>query len=116
MLQVSPRTKIFLAVNPVDFRNGIEGLSAICRYHFGQDPFSGNLFIFRNKRGTSIKILIYDGQGYWVAQKRFSKGKLNWWANGDHAIQNLSVSQLQILLWNGNPMTAQIPPDWKKIE
>ena len=54
MLQVTPRTKIFLAVKPVDFRNGIEGLAAICRYHFAQDPFSGNLFIFRNKRGTSI--------------------------------------------------------------
>jgi len=116
MLQVTPRTKIFLAVKPVDFRNGIEGLAAICQYHLGQEPFSGNLFIFRNKRGTSIKILIYDGQGYWVCQKRFSQGKLNWWARGEHSTQSLSVSQLQILLWNGNPMTAQIAPDWKKIE
>lgn len=115
MLQITPRTKIYLAVQPVDFRKGIEGLAAVCQHYLGEDPFSGNLFVFRNKRGTSIKLLIYDGQGYWVAQKRFSQGKLNWWTKSPQSTFQLSVSQLQILLWNGNPMTAQIAPDWRKI-
>lgn len=116
MLQITPRTRIFLARRPVDFRNGIEGLVAICQQRLDQDPFSGSFFVFRNKRGTSIKILIYDGQGFWLCQKRLSEGKLTWWASGTEGIQVLSVSQLQILLWNGNPMTAQIAPDWRKVE
>lgn len=116
MLQITPQTRIFLAVRPVDFRKGIEGLAAICKHHLKHDPFSGSLFIFRNRRGNSIKILTYDGQGFWMCQKRFSEGKLKWWAQGGEMMQTLTVSQLQVLLWNGNPMTAQVAPDWRKIE
>lgn len=115
MLQVTPRNKIFLAVHPVDFRNGIDGLIFLCKKKLKEDPFSGNVFVFRNRQGTSIKVLTYDQQGFWLCQKRFSKGKLNWWDPSIESKSVLSVGQLQILLWNGNPKTAQIAPDWKQV-
>lgn len=55
--------RILLAVETVDFRNGIDGLARVCKQQLQADPFSGGLFIFRNRRRTAIKILVYDGQG-----------------------------------------------------
>ena len=116
MLQMTAQTKIFLALKPVDFRKGIEGLMAVCKQQLGQNPFLGSLFVFRNRKGTSIKILTFDGQGFWLCQKILAEGKLRWWPKTGKVTLDLSVSQLQILLWNGNPMTAQIAPDWRRIE
>ncbi len=116
MLQVTAQSKIFLAVQPADFRSGIDGLAALCGKCLERDPFSGCLFVFRNRKGTAIKILAYDGQGFWLCQKRFSEGKLHWWPKANSPIYPLAASQLQILLWNGNPAGAQIPADWRKVE
>lgn len=55
--------RVLLAIEPVDFRKGIDGLAKVCREVLKSDPFSGYVFIFRNKRGSAIKILMYDGQG-----------------------------------------------------
>ena len=60
MIQVTPQMEIWLAVEAVDFRRGIDGLTRVCREVLKTDPFSGYLFVFRNKRGTSIKIVTYD--------------------------------------------------------
>ena len=80
------------------------------------DPFSGCLFVFRNKRGTSIKVLMYDGQGFWLCQKRLSKGRFLWWPTVHHGtIRHLAAHQLQTLLWNGNPDKIHAAPDWKHL-
>jgi transposase len=60
------------------FSQGIDGLAGVCRQVIACDPFSGQVFVFRNKRKTAIKILIYDGQGFWLCQKRLSKGRFIW--------------------------------------
>jgi len=70
MIQITPQMRILLAVKPADFRKGIDGLAGLCRNVLKQDPFSGYVFVFRNKPGTSLKILVYDGQGFWLCQKR----------------------------------------------
>jgi transposase len=69
-----------------------------------------------NKRRTAIKMLLYDGQGFWLFQKRLSKGRFKWWPNknGERQIR-LLVHELQLLMWNGNPQSAQTAPFWKKI-
>ena len=72
MIQIAPQMHILVAVEPVDFRKGIDGLAAVCRNVIGEDPFSGYLFVFRNRRSTAVKILIYDGQGYWLCQNHLS--------------------------------------------
>lgn len=73
MIQITPQMKIYLAVHPIDFRKGIGKLSGLCRTILNEDPFRGQLFVFRNKDGTSIKLLVYDGQGFWLFQKRLSE-------------------------------------------
>src|SRR4051794_13986783 len=102
MLQLTAQNKIFLATLYVDFRRGIDGLSAVCKQLLTMDPFSGHLFMFCNRSRTSIKILCFDGQGFWLCMKRFSKGKLNWWPTSSEQTVRLSHHELQILLCNGN--------------
>jgi transposase len=64
MLQLSPQTRILLATEPVDFRKGIDGLAAVCRRALTEQPLNGTLFVFRNRAGTTLKLLCYDGQGF----------------------------------------------------
>ena len=64
MIQITPQMRLLVAVAPADFRQGIDGLARVCRESLG-DPFAGTVFVFRNRRGTAIKILAYDGQGFW---------------------------------------------------
>ena len=75
MIAVSAHTRIWVAREPADFRCGIDGLAKICRTVLESDPFCGALFVFRNRRSKSIKILNYDGRGFWLCQRRLSKGR-----------------------------------------
>ena len=116
MIQVTPHMRILLAIEPVDFRKGIDGLAGICRAVLKVNPLSGTVFVFRNRKKTAIKILTYDGQGFWVCQKRLSKGRFQWWpATSGNLGHCLSAHELQVLLWNGNPSKSEIQPDWKRI-
>ncbi len=116
MIQVMPQIRILLAVESVDFRRGIDGLGRVCRDVMNADPFCGYMFVFRNRQRTSIKILMYDGQGFWLCQKRLSKGRLRWWPQtGEYGIKNLSVQELQALLWNGNPEEMRMVGNWKPL-
>lgn len=117
MIQITPHMRILVAVEAADFRRGIDGLAALCRQKMEQDPFSGYVFVFRNRRATSIKILSYDGQGFWLHQKRLSKGRFTWWpkrVNGEN--MRLAAHQLQLLLWSGNPDGAKVAPLWKEVK
>ena len=60
MIQLTPQMRILLCVKAVDFRKGIDGLAGVCRQMLGMDPFSGCVFVFRNKRGTAIRAFTYD--------------------------------------------------------
>jgi transposase len=115
MLQLSAQTRVFLAVEPADFRRGIDGLAALCRQRLAADPMDGAIFVFRNRRGTSLKLLSYDGQGFWLCQKRLSEGRLKWWPTSKQASEPLSPRELQILLWNGNPKTVELAEDWRRV-
>jgi transposase len=64
MLQITPQMKILVAIAPVDFHKGIDGLVQLCKETFKQDAFNGTLFVFRNRRSTALKALVYDGQGF----------------------------------------------------
>ena len=117
MIQVTPQMRILLAVQPADFRKGIDGLAQVCRQVLQKDPFSGYVFIFRNKKANAIKVLMYDGQGFWLCQKRLSKGRFNWWpADGNRCLRQLAVHELQLLIWNGDLGKARVAPLWKPIQ
>ena len=116
MIQITPHMRILLAREAVDFRKGIDGLARICRDVLKADPFSGYLFVFRNKRSTALKVLQYDGQGFWLCQKRLSCGRFSWWPDNNQAGSiSLAVHELHLLLWNGNFSQANTAPLWKKI-
>lgn len=74
MIALPPSVRIFLCADPVDFRRGFDGLSAIVRDVFGDDPFSGHLFVFQNRRADRIKILYWDRDGFWLLYKRLERG------------------------------------------
>jgi transposase len=76
MLQITPQMKILVAVAPADFRKGIDALARLCQESLRQDPFVGAVFVFRNRKGTALKLLMYDGQGFWPAVGRASVGGL----------------------------------------
>lgn len=115
MIAITPHMRILLATESVDFRKGIDGLAAVCRKVLDADPFKGYLFVFVNKKKTSIKILTYDGQGFWLCCKRLSKGRFRFWpAVSNSKASALEAHQLQALIWNGNP-SIQSAPLWKKI-
>jgi transposase len=108
--------RILVAVQPVDFRKGIDGLAAVCRQQLEQDPLSGWAFVFRNRRATTVKILLYDGQGFWLCQKRLSQGHFAWWPAGKNvATKTLAAHQLQVLLAAGNPEATQAAPVWRAV-
>lgn len=117
VIQIIPQMRILLAVAPVDFRKGIDGLAGVCRKVLAADPFSGCMFVFRNRRATTIKILVYDGQGFWLAQKRLSQGRFSWWpaAAADGVSAGLAAHELQLLLWNGEPKRTRVAPAWRNL-
>ena len=104
MIQVTAHMRIWLAVNPVDFRKGIDALAAVCRHILQADPFSGTLFVFTNKSRTALRVLVYDGQGFWLCHKRLSKGRFHWcFGSTGSRVSTLDARQLQQLLWNIDP-------------
>ena len=115
MLQLSPQTRIFLAIEPVDFRKGIDGLAAVCRRALGANPLEGAVYVFRNRSGTALKILFYDGQGFWLCMKRLSQGRFHWWPHHEGASVHLAARELQVLLWNGHPDQARMADDWRRL-
>ena len=115
MLQVTPHSRILAAVTPIDFRKGIDGLAGACLNQLAQDPLSGTIFLFRNRENTAIKILCYDGQGFWLCTKRLSQGKFGWWPTGEGATTKIDCRELLTLIWNGNPSKAKFSEDWKKV-
>ena len=116
MIAVTAQTRIWVAREPADFRCGIDGLAKICRAVLKSDPFSGALFVFRNRRSKSIKILSYNGRGFWLCQKRLSKGRFRWWPEGDQPSLTLEAHQLQLLLAGGDPAAAKGVAVWRAVQ
>jgi transposase len=117
MIQLVPQLRILLACDPVDFRKGLDSLLALCKGPLEQDPFSGTLFVFRNRAGTALKLLVYDGTGFWLCFKRFSQGRLQWWPRtADTPLHALEAQQLSVLLYNGLPEQAGFAAPWRKID
>ncbi len=97
MLSVPATVSIFLCTQPTDMRKGFEGLSGIVRGTFGADPLDGNLYLFINRRRDRIKLLHFDGGGYWLYYKLLEAGTFEVIASEDACIQ-IDSTQLAMLL------------------
>jgi transposase len=117
MIQLTPQMRLLVAVAPVDFRCGIDGLARLCREVLSSDPFSGTVFVFRNRRATAVKLLTYDGQGFWLCQKRLSEGRFRHWPDErqDVGQRELLCHELAVLLAGGNPGRIHAAPQWRRV-
>jgi hypothetical protein len=93
VLQITPQMRVLVALEAVDGRKGI---------------------VFRSRSATSIRLLAYDGQGFWLAQKRLSKGRFLWWPGGQGAACSIEAYQAQLLVAAGNPDTPAAPM-WRRV-
>src|SRR5690606_11369270 len=81
------------------------------------DPFSGTVFAFRNRRGTAVKLLVYDGQGFWLCHKRLSTGRFRWWpSRPDEVASALEAHELAVLLRGGDPDATKAAPVWRRVD
>jgi transposase len=98
MLTIPPSVRIFAALGATDLRRGMDSLSALVRERFGLEPLSGHLFLFRNRRGDRLKILVWDRSGFWVLYKRLERGTFAWPTEASGATAELRSSELMLLL------------------
>jgi transposase len=104
MIQITAQMRILVCVESVDFRKGIDGLCRVCRKELGADPFCGTLFVFRNRSNTALRILVYDGQGFWLCHKRLSSGRIGGWPRE----AQMDAHELQALIWNYQPQAGSV--------
>jgi transposase len=117
MIQVPAQASVFVMHEPVNFRKGIDGMAAIAREVLGKEPMSGAFFVFRNRGRHMLRILVYDGGGFWLCTRRLSKGRFSTWPTGDGttSCSPLLARELQVLLWGGDPSTCSFPELWKRV-
>jgi transposase len=116
MIQIAPQMRVLVAIEAADFRCGIDGLAQKCRANLRSDPFAGTVYVFRNRRRTAIKLLVYDGQGFWCCHKRLSKGRFKWWPSSASAAATLRAHELAVLISAGDPSAVGAAPLWRRID
>lgn len=97
MMGLPSGTRIYLVAGTTDMRKGFDGLSALVATALDKDPFSGQLFVFRGRRGDRVKLLWWDGQGLCLFYKRLERGRFVWPAAQQGAV-HLTPAQLSMLL------------------
>lgn len=108
MLNPTPATRIFVAVAPVDLRRSFNGLCACVQEVLEQNPLSGHLFVFTDRRRNRLKLLYWDGSGLWVCAKRLERGRFDWPREGG-AEAVLRAEELSALI---NGLEVRGRKDW----
>ena len=106
--------QIWLAVVPVDMRRGIDGLSSIVQQALGHSPCAGSAFVFRNRAGNRLRLLLWDGTGVWLCQRRLHQGSFVW-PKATDACFSITQAQWQWLIagvdWQR--LSASPQSDWQ---
>ena len=98
--------RIFVAVAPVDLRRGLDGLCALVQYELALNPFDGAWYVFRNKAATRLKLVVFDGTGFWLCYRRLERGTWVWPKAGDK-VMTLGYAQFLVLVQGA---------DWRRVE
>lgn len=105
MLTSDP-ARIFVAVAPVDLRLGLDGLCVRIQHGLALNPFGGDWVIFRNKAGNRLKLVVFDGTGFWLCYRRLERGR--WvWPKADDRVMALSYPQFLLLIQG---------QDWRRVK
>lgn len=78
MLTLGPSVKVYLARGTTDMRKSFDGLAGTVRALLAEDPLSGHLFVFCGRRRHMVKVLYWDGSGFWLVAKRLARGTFAW--------------------------------------
>ena len=103
MLTLPPSVRVSLATGATDMRRSVDGLRALVLRHGLGDPYSGHLFVFRNRRGDRLKILVWDRSGFWVLYKRLEKGTFAWPETTETGAMSVHAGDLALLLSGVDP-------------
>jgi transposase len=106
MLSVPPTVSIFLYTPAADLRKGFDGLAGIVRQEFDADPLDGSLFLFVNRRRDRMKILHFDGTGFWLYYKRLEAGTFEVVSSQENRVE-IDATQLAMLLGGVSLVSAQ---------
>ena len=98
MLTLAPAIRIYLCTQPTDMRRGFDRLAEEVRLVINEDPLSGHLFVFRNKRGDRLKVLAWDRNGYAIWYKRLERGRFNFPAKQSGNVLTIDPSVFQLLI------------------
>jgi len=115
VIQLTPQMRVLVATEAVDFRKGIDGLAREVKAALEGDPMSGAVFVFRNRRATALKLLVYDGQGFWLCQKRLSSGRFRHWPQAGQPARSVAAHELAVLLAGGDFEAARGHPIWRSV-
>ena len=114
MISPGSATRIFLAAGPTDMRRGFDGLAELVRHRLAGDPQSGHWFVFCNRRRSRIKVLYFDGSGFWLCSKRLEAGSFSWPSLDSSAVVHLSPEELALLVGGIELERARLKDWWRK--
>lgn len=112
---LTPRTRIYLALEPVNLARGIDGLAAMVASRLQEDALSGTVFVFFNERRNAVKLLFWDHGGFILAHKRLERGRFRIPATDGNRVR-LSSAELAALLEGIDLSRAQRLPRWNPPE
>jgi transposase len=113
MLTLGLTGRIWICVQPQDGRKSFDGLQAVVRGHLGRDPLSGDLFVFRNRRGDRLKVLAWQGDGFALYLRRLEKGTFAFPA-ADTATVSITATELAMILGGIELGSAQRRPRYER--
>ncbi|TVM04555.1 MAG: IS66 family insertion sequence element accessory protein TnpB [Halomonas sp.] len=107
MFNFASSLRIYLSVEPTDMRKSFNGLYAIAKHELERNPMDGSLFVFANRRRDRVKLLYWDGSGFWVLAKRLEKGTFWWPGLGEVEAGGLEIKPEALsMLLNGIDLKA----------
>lgn len=112
MITISPTQKIFVSVEPLDFRKGFNGTAGACRQLAQESHLSGAVFLFINRNATMMRLYFFDGHGECLLIKRMAKGKFKWWRKNPGKINPAEV----VAVLAGATPIIDFPKPWKPLE
>lgn len=115
LIEFDSNLTVMIALNPIDFRAGHNRLRAVAEELFGEDPQKSGLFMYRNRRNTDVKLIFYNGTGFFVGHQKLSKGKLKWWPRSEAEAKNISADSVNRLLRGFDPRGSW-HPDWQVLD
>jgi transposase len=98
MLSLPPSVRILLAREPADMRKGFDGLANLVQDVLKEDPLSGHLFVFRNRRGDRVKLLLWDSDGFLIVYKRLEKGTFRFPSASEAEATSVTVTATDLIM------------------